>query len=240
MGVRFSHGLLFIVMDNKAWFFGDSFTFGHGCKPGYKYYDTYKEKRGKLWTTEVSNFLMLPEINHGIPGNSNPYILKQILTNLQNFQKGDFVFLTDTLPVRLVHPSLESKKIEPLTTDILLWPEHNKEGQVFLDKYFTSNDKKRVVVDYIFEAINRKEEPWEEYYRLQLEGIQTFLNRLEINTYIWSHREWVSPSKYEYITKATKRKVIDGHWSWKGHKDFSEAMISRIKNKEYTKKELLI
>ena len=69
---------------NTAWFFGDSFTYGDGCRKGFEYYEKYPN--GKLWTTIVSEKLNLSEKNLGRPGNSIPMILNELITNLVNFK----------------------------------------------------------------------------------------------------------------------------------------------------------
>lgn len=59
----------------------------------------------KTWTNLISEKLNLEYVNKGISGNSNSYILKQVIDNLNNFKSGDYIFLSDTLPVRLVYPN---------------------------------------------------------------------------------------------------------------------------------------
>lgn len=220
-------------MSNKAWFFGDSFTYGHGCKPGYEYYDTYTENRGKLWTTIISELLNLTESNKGIPGNSNPYILSQIIENLSEFQKGDYVFITDTLPVRVIYPSNRQQCIRPLTTDILLYPDEHKNKPDCLSEFFDKSTDRKIVVEYIAQSVLYREKLWHKYYEQQFKSIVKHLNSLNIDAFFWSYTSWKAPSKYEYITKATGGRVIDGHWSWKGHKDFAKYIKNRIEIKDY-------
>jgi len=51
------------------------------------------------------------------------------------------------------------------------------------------------------------------------------------NCLIWC----VEYSDYEMIVDATNNKIIDHHWSYKGHRDFSTHILERIKY-EPTKK----
>jgi hypothetical protein len=227
-------------MKNKAWFFGDSFTYGHGCKPGFEYYDKYPDIRESTWTDIISDRLNKEQINEGAPGNATPFILKQVIENLANFSEGDFVFITDALPIRLVYPSKETGSIVPLTTDIILWPERNKNNQHVINRYLHTKEQRRVVLDFIHQSILKYDEYWIDYYMNQFLDIQKHLLSLGVNTYTWSHKIWVSPSPFECITAATNGEVYDGHWSWLGHKQFANYMLSRINNKEYIHKPTLI
>jgi hypothetical protein len=229
-------------MSNKAWFFGDSFTKGDGCHHPYEYYEKYPELREKTWPNLISEKLNLEYVNKGISGNSNSYILKQVIDNLNNFKPGDYIFLSDTLPVRLVYPNKKTKKIESLITDIILWPEYNKKhGEGHINEFLNGRDERIVVIDFIYQSImdNSKELVWSNYYNEQFDSIQRFLLSMGLEVYTWSYKLWNNSStttyyqKYESITKATKGNVEDSHWSWKGHKDFYMDFIKRIEKKEY-------
>tara|TARA_B110000858_G_scaffold127384_1_gene144969 strand:- start:208 stop:990 length:783 start_codon:yes stop_codon:yes gene_type:complete len=260
-------------MDNKVWFFGDSFTYGHGCHPGYEYYERYPKIREKTWTDLISEKLNLEQVNMGISGNSNAYILKQLIENLKNFKSGDYIFLTNTLPVRIVYPTKETKTIKPLTiepgalnppTDILLWytkattikpfttdiisrPQFEKEE--YLNEFITTKEEEKIVIEYIHQSVVGKETAWNNFYNEQFFSIQNFLLSTGVEVYTWPHQLWFGKSKklgnrvinkYETIAKATKGKVNDGHWSWKGHKDFYTDFVKRIEKKDYTIKFPLI
>tara|TARA_Y100000389_G_scaffold15781_1_gene13973 strand:+ start:173 stop:880 length:708 start_codon:yes stop_codon:yes gene_type:complete len=228
-------------VDNKVWFFGDSFTNGHGCRPGFEYYERYPNLREKIWTDLISEKLNLEQVNLGISGNSNTYILKQLIENLKNFKSGDYIFLTNTLPIRIVYPTKETKTIKPFTTDIILWPKFNKE-RAHLNEFITTKEEEKIVIEYIHQSVVGKETAWNNFYNEQFFSIQNFLLNTGVEVYTWSHQLWFGKSKklqnviinkYETIDKATKGKVDDGHWSWKGHRDFYNEFIKRIEKKEY-------
>ena len=47
---------------NTLWTFGDSFTFGHGCRaggPDEEYYHNYKIKSDNIWPNHLGNMLNL-------------------------------------------------------------------------------------------------------------------------------------------------------------------------------------
>jgi hypothetical protein len=225
---------------NKLWCFGDSFTAGQGCRSGDEYFKLYPNKGQKIWTTLLAEKLSLEEINLGIPGNSNPYILKQIIENLKQITDKDIVILSDTLPFRSVLYNQAEKNISPITTDIAIWPEDNPNGDLYIKNFFNHKKDKMVLIDYLHTFKLPYHETWTEYYLNQFLDIQSHLLKLNTQVYFWSHKIWKRPSRFEIITNATNRKVIDGHWSWKGHKDFSNYLLERINKQEYLHNPALI
>ena len=237
-------------MHNKAWFFGDSFTFGDGCRVGYEYYEKYPTLRENIWTDLISEKLNLEQVNKGIPGNSNGYILKQLIENLINFKSGDYIFLSDTLPIRVLYPNKETKTVEPLTTDILLGfndtENFDLDKKVSVNKFLSNKEEKKTAVEYIYQSVVGKETSWSNFYNEQFSSIQNFLLSKGVAVYTWSYKLWAwnsmspGPPKYESIGKATRGKIDDGHWSWNGHKDFYTDFVKRIEKKDYTFKFPLI
>jgi len=230
----------------KLWCFGDSFTAGHGCKPGYEYYDNYPDNVGYIWTEIVAKELQLEEVNLGIPGNSLPNIISQIIENLNNFKKGDYVVLTNTYPFRTLYPNIERSKITELTTDLLIYPDHIghlPESKQHMESRFKSKADKYDIVSYISSAILPYEKLWLEFYSTQICLLQDHLLSLGIKALYWDYSLWNSPTSYlrfETIHYGTQGTVEDGHWSWQGHKDFAKYLLERINKKQYEYKSPLI
>ena len=202
----------------KVWFFGDSFTYGCGCRPGYEYYDNYAEDIKLMWTDIISEKLKLKQVNLGINGNSNPYIIYQLLTNISNIKPGDVVFLTDTEPNRILLSNPVAKDIRPLSIGNI--EEAYKEG--------IQDTEKKVTVEYLYQTFIGKEEIWENHYWQQLYSIKKILDDRGVKTHYWSYKLWKDSSKFETIKEATNGKVNNTHWSWKGHRDFSEYIINML------------
>ena len=101
-------------MKKVGWFFGDSFTYGYGCRPEYRYYKYTLDRKGKLWTEIVSDELNLIEKNLAIPGASNPSIINTIIENIKYINKGDYVFIGNTLPIRILIPDISTNKISSI------------------------------------------------------------------------------------------------------------------------------
>ena len=215
----------------NSWFFGDSFTNGDGCNPEHEYYEKYPPEGNKIWTTLVSDSLNTKENNLGIGGNSNPYIIKQILENLVNFKKGDYVFISSTLPYRLVYPSSNINQIDTLVTDFFLTGTHPDKSKWpnYLDDFIPNLDERKVLLDFISNSFFGKEDMWNEYYNNQYNDIVNFLNTIGINSYFeLSPSHW---NKHEMIREASNGDIEDNHWSWNGHKTFYKYIMDKVNNK---------
>tara|TARA_X000001316_G_C918283_1_gene32448 strand:- start:326 stop:865 length:540 start_codon:yes stop_codon:yes gene_type:complete len=69
-------------MYNNAFFFGDSFTFGHGVEPN------------QSWAYHIFKFLKAKNfINLGVNGFSNESIFNSIIDNFYQIEKDDIVFI---------------------------------------------------------------------------------------------------------------------------------------------------
>jgi len=102
----------------KLWTFGDSFTFGHGCKPFpnihtpfFMKYSGYIDLNKPIWPEHISSQLNLDLFNYGINGASNELILDNILNNISNFKKNDFIIIQMSTSVRYDFPFIKEKKI---------------------------------------------------------------------------------------------------------------------------------
>jgi hypothetical protein len=213
----------------NSWFFGDSFTYGFGCLPTYEFYEKYPLERDKIWTTMVSEHLNTKEKNFGIGGNSNPYIIKQILENLPKFKKGDYVFIGSTFPYRIVYPDRNNDKINTLIFDMVLFDKPDSDSEKnYLDKFIPDLDERKIILDFISSSVFNDEKTWDSYYKVQYNGIVSLLNKIGINAYLWNRHHM---SKHESITSFTNSHIIDNHWSWNGHKTFFNYIIDKVENK---------
>lgn len=224
----------------KLWTFGDSFTHGHGCNPEDPYYIETYDGTQRIWTEIVAETLNLKEVNKGIKGNSPMCIIRDVIKNLQNIKIGDIVIISDTHPTRTALYSRYYKDIVPVATEILFWPQHNKGKEKYPELFFKSEEEKRNYVEYLYNCIYKHEEHWLKYYEEQFIGLLSHLNNISIPTYFWSYRKWHPKGEFKSIAFETKGRIPDGHWSWDGHKNFSEYMLTRIKNRQYNYNDPLI
>lgn len=199
----------------KCWFFGDSFTRGDNCYKGDSYYElTYKEGC-KRWTEIVSEHLGFVEQNHAWGGNSNTHILYQLISESPNIKPGDYVFVGDTRPPRVMF--------------------FNDDGEVRNVINDTSLGYKKGDVDsilkYIVNVIVPQEKNYESYFETQYRCVLDLLELKGVTTLFWKHSDfWYPKFKLETIASATNGKISDGHYSWKAHETMANVIISRINN----------
>jgi hypothetical protein len=228
------------IPTGKLWCFGDSFTFGHGCKPGEPYYDDYESIRGNIWSHILSKKLNLIDTNLGITGNSSEFILQQIILNLSEFTKNDIVIISDTLPLRNVMYNGNLNKITTMTTDWELKTHDDKKYSHIPSPFYRDNDEKHTLLNYIYSFLLPYKTQWSKYYRNQFDSLLKYLNNNGISTYFWSHTLWASGHRFERISNSTNGKILDDHFSWDGHKQFSNYLLERIIKEGHLPKSTLI
>ena len=105
------------------WTFGDSFTFGHGCRPDgpiNEYYYNYKSYSDDVWPNLLGQMLNVEVKNLGKCGASNDFIIDSIIDNWDFIQKDDFVIIGITFYTRIDTPygdTLESPYFDKNTTE---------------------------------------------------------------------------------------------------------------------------
>jgi len=209
----------------KIYFFGDSFTYGEGCRKGFEYYDTIDYDDKRIWPTIVSDTLKLEEVNLAKRGSSSPQILSSLIEYSPTFKKGDVVIFSNSLPNRIIAANNKNQKIETVITDEF-------ESFYRLDNFFENLESKQVMLDYLYHHILPYTSSYERFYDRQFEQLQKLLLKNGVNSFFWSYKMWGDDmNKYERISSTTN--IKDGHFSWKGHKEFSEMILHSIKNKKY-------
>jgi len=212
---------------NNIWFFGDSFTYGDGCLPGFEYYENYKSDDTRIWTTRVANEYNLLEKNLSERGCSTPMIINTLINNLSNIKKDDTVILSDSLPTRTLGVNSKRRKVELVTTDIF-------ETHHGLDNFFEYEIERESFLNYIINNILPYEAIWKQFYEKQILSLQTELLNRGVHFYFWSHSMWaLRKDSFISISQDTNYKIEDGHFSWKGHSQMTKIVLDAITNKKY-------
>lgn len=208
---------------STLWCFGDSFTQGHGCEPGWEYYDNFKKDGDEKWAIHVSKEFGMDLMNCGSNGASNDYIIDSIMENYEKIKKNDIVIIGTTYHTRFDIPNL--KKIKPVEFISSIIGPHSsaKDFEMYM------NEKEYLAaVDFFYYFVNN------ENYKLRTVRRFSFLKRLlkskDVKVIMWDVITHIQP--YENIRKATDSKIDDYHFSFKGHKDFSEWIIRKIRNEQ--------
>ena len=196
-------------MKKNGWFFGDSFTYGYGCRPGYEYYKYTINRIGKIWTTIVSENLELNEKNMGVNGASNSCIVNTIIENIKYINKGDYVFIGNTLPVRLQIPDITDNKISSIKNYKCKW---NTNEYTFIYNYTTT-----FVIPF--------EGMWQDYYDNQYLNLKSIIRDKGANVLFWKHSKW---GEYELIKDETNNKIDDPHWTWDSHRKMANWVLNNL------------
>lgn len=104
---------------SKLWTFGDSFTFGHGCKKiddnefsNYNLtYSDYINNTKSIWPEYVAEKLNFELLNYGTNGLSNDYILDNVLKQFLNFKKEDIIIIQTSTSARYDFPFSKKKRL---------------------------------------------------------------------------------------------------------------------------------
>ena len=76
---------------NKLFIFGDSFSYGDGCRQGDDYYERTKLNKEKLWFELIADEYDLVVQMYAGRGYSNPQTLRLLIQNLHKINKNDFI-----------------------------------------------------------------------------------------------------------------------------------------------------
>ena len=210
---------------NKIWGFGDSFTFGHGCRadgPLNEYYFNYKKDGDKIWLDWMGEYMNMRPVNTGICGCSNDTIFDKLIEHWNQIQKEDIVIIGMTYPHRF---------------DIPL----NKELNTFLwlQKYWNENSELpkdyNVTVEQVETIINfRYHFSNDELYKIRQNKRFSFLEQMlkekGIKYLTWSVEQYTKANSIDTITNDTNSLLYDNHWSFNGHREFANILYKKITN----------
>lgn len=197
-----------------AWFFGCSMTYGHNCHSGDLYYEKYKKEGDEIWTKLVADHLGYNEKNLGVQGIGNIEILRMILDNKDNIKSDDAVIVGATDGTR-VQTFIIEEKVVPISLNhwmIDSYPWHLKGlDQDFVDslKQYMVNCRLRYINDHI---------------KFDMKLIEDVIALIKPKYYVgWLPDLW---NNFEFISKHTNNEIYDFHWSFNGHRQMAEWIIS--------------
>jgi hypothetical protein len=209
---------------SKIYTFGDSFTAGVGCRPGDEYYEKYNKNGELTWPEIVSNHYNLELINKGIGGCSNEIIIDNIIFEWNHIKSGDTVIIGKTYSHRFDIPNqpIKDKLITvwgPSWFDYL--PIQNWVGLDILKKYL-------ILFRTELSLYDTRHYNYLNFLKTQLEITK------DVKVILWETDRNIK--NIETITSATNSKIIDGHFSYQGHGDFSKWVINKIDSLKTLKK----
>lgn len=205
--------------------FGDSFTFGYGCVENCSFTDyyEYKKEEDNIWPNHLSTKLGMKVINHGKNGFCNEQIFDSIVKNFELINENDIIIIEKTHHGRLSVPN-DSEWISTLSIEYTVeekWK--NKMKKVF------SDEEVETLINFQYYFSPKK------LYEKRNNDRFDFIKKILLDTIkVKDCIIWDMPKicgSFENIHTATNKKFLDYHFSFKGHKQFSE-YLENILNKK--------
>lgn len=209
---------------NTIWCFGDSFTDGEGCRPGDDFYEKFKKEGDKIWTDWIAEWYDINVINRGRSGASNDMILDSIMFKFDEFKEGDCVIIGKTLSGRFDVPYKNKNGQEVLVPVFAYWTLDIHKGSDVTDSYTEDEMKTILNFQYYFSSNPLYAKRQDDRFNF----IIKILKEKKINVIFWNWDE--IHKQHEPIDKASDFTILDGHWSFKGHKTFATYLVTKFFN----------
>lgn len=200
---------------NKLFTFGCSFTAGNGCLIDEEYTKEYKTNETDLiWPEIISNHMGLELNNFGMGGYSNDKILDTIIHQFSKIEDGDVVIIEMSFHHRYDIPNQLNNSlitIAPNPSNLLVNEYSKKEIEhiTYVSTLMESD---------LFKNRNINRFNFIKNILLKSKKVSKCL--------IWDVESEIN--RFEKITDVTSGKINDHHWSFKGHKDFSNEILNRL------------
>ena len=206
---------------STLWAFGDSFTFGHGCRPDgplQEYYFQYKKDGEDVWANLVGKMLNVEVKNFGKCGASNDFIIDCIIDQWDYIQEGDYVIIGYTYHSRFDVP-LKNKK----SLSTIYWG--------FEDiKDFSETEKEEMMTLINFQYYFAENELYKKRHLKRFNFLHKLLKQKKTTTFMWDVDYMQRTNRFEKIADATNGKIEDYHFSFKGNTDFADMVYKKIAN----------
>ena len=208
---------------NKLHVYGCSYTYGNGCLPVDPYFIKYKKTEDDLiWPEIVANEIGYKLYNYGMGAISNDVIFDNIIETFDEVSEGDIVILQKTFTHRFdIAPT--RKKNHPYLRKFITVTPHSQgmlkdQGydafeieSILYNTWLMDNELNEMRVDNRFNFFKK-----------------LFLLKGAKKCIYWDALNYIDKSVYERIQEATNNEIIDAHWSYNGHREFSKVMLSKL------------
>jgi len=215
---------------NKLITFGCSYTAGNPISfpdingklytdNNSNYVKNYKKNDDDLtWSEIVSNKLNLDLYNFGCGGYSNDMILDSIINNWDKIGTDDYVIIEQTYTHRFDVPNLKRNTLVTVNPNVVDYPIH--------DNPFTKKECEHIAYTSVLMGSDIYKKRYNKRFLFILKMLYELKNVKKC--LIWNVEDVTFNNPYEQIYIETKNEIIDHHWSYKGHKDFSNYILKEI------------
>jgi len=228
-------------MKKTLWTFGDSQTFGHGCRPDgplTEYYFNYKGENDDIWPELLGQKLNMNVRNFGECGASNDYIFDKMIENFENINEDDYVILGKTAHQRFDVRDYNTNKLFHVLGEMPIYIDDKETNEQWLRKHCRSQEEFETIINFVYYFA--QDELYKERQDLRFQFIR---KRLVNERKIGYYYEWSIFDDYMYyfhtIAKHTDQKIKDYHLSFKGHRQLSELIFQKIQSEVYHNHKLL-
>ena len=213
------------------WTFGDSFTAGDGCVKNlgirdgnYKYYNEYNQWDSDIWPNILGKTIGFNVKNIGKSGASNDYILDSIIDNFDMIEPNDIVIIGKTFYQRFDIPKLNSNEFHTQYGESL----HILSTDLKINKYNKEKLEIETIINYgvLFSDNLLFKKRQDKRFKF----IETQLSNRVNKILIWDIDSDLRKS-IETISQHTKGEIKDYHFSFNGHKQFSDLLYKKLYNK---------
>lgn len=213
------------------WVFGDSLTTGDGCVEtigirdgGFKYYNEYKKLDSDIWPNILGKTIGFNVKNIGKSGASNDYILDSIIDNFDMIEPNDIVIIGKTFYQRFDIPKLNSNEFHTQYGESL----HILSTDLKINKYNKEKLEIETIINYgvLFSDNLLFKKRQDKRFKF----IETQLSNRVNKILIWDIDSDLRKS-IETISQHTKGEIKDYHFSFNGHKQFSDLLYKKLYNK---------
>ena len=235
-------------MSGKLWLYGDSFTCFNAVRDnnyGKEYSETLTEEFIH-WTHQIAHHLNIPIdqiIDNSRSGMSPQDIFNKCLSTSNKMEKGDWVIISDSPPIRQLGYDYHHKEIRTINNEALYDDRYvrrkeqmeERATQEWWRKSFNDDNAINSYVDYLYYFIRPNLDQWESFYRQQTIDLLHLLKSKGIKCVFWSWRLWKEGDRFTPWSQEFPKG--DDHWGYIGNNQFAEYLKKRIDNEEMINKD---
>lgn len=205
------------------WGFGDSFTWGHGCRadgPNSEYYHNYKKDGDKIWLEWLGEWYGEDVKNISMCGASNDKIYDWVLENYYQIKEGDKVIIGMTIWGRIDIP-INNEWVSILS--ILDGKRNAKVVETLVNSFDLDENLRHTIIDFQYHFSSN--DLWEKKWKQRFDFLIKLLNKKGCKTMLFQISEPIVIGM-ETISKVSD--IPDGHFSFGGHKRFAELVYKKL------------
>jgi hypothetical protein len=210
------------------WTFGGSFTNGDGCiktkgiRDGdLKYYNEYKKSDDDIWPNILGKTIGFNVKNIGKSAASNDYIIDSIIDNFDMIESNDVVVIQKTFYQRFDIPKLDGSKFMTQSGEEL--------SLLSIDLNKNKSNKNKLEIETIlnYGVLFSDNLLFKQRQDKRFNFIEKQLRNKINKILIWDADSDLRKS-IETISQHTNGKIKDYHFSFNGHKSFSEFLYKKL------------